>query len=393
MFKYRYRLFYFSQLMAQATTMNRQVSINPSADLADSYASTRRAFVDRALLWLARSERKTGGSAAFAAPLLGWSKAYPETTGYICSTLVEAVNRLQTTAPMELAQRFGHWLVSIQEPDGCWRGGKYPYATNAGPSVFNTGQILFGLVALARVDAAGPWNAAAAKAATWLANGVSADGEWAGGHYRGHQPAYYTHVAWPMLEYWAVTDEERVRTAAERVLARTAKALQPNGAIEGWSFTPNEPAFTHTIAYTLQGFLESARLTGASEWRDVALPGLERLRRAAELAHGRLPGAFSADWQANKTYECVTGSAQISSCFLLAFNADSDIRWVNAAAKLVDRVINAQADIWSLAPSGGIPGSSPLHGDYMRFRYPNWAAKFGIDAVFGLDDALAKLNG
>lgn len=30
---------------------------------------------------------------------------------------------------------------------------------------------------------------------------------------------------------------------------------------------------------------------------------------------------------------------------------------------------------------GGISGSAPLWGSYIRFGYPNWAAKFFIDAM------------
>ena len=33
------------------------------------------------------------------------------------------------------------------------------------------------------------------------------------------------------------------------------------------------------------------------------------------------------------------------------------------------------------AVRGGIAGSSPIWGDYSRFEYPNWAAKFFSDAL------------
>jgi hypothetical protein len=33
------------------------------------------------------------------------------------------------------------------------------------------------------------------------------------------------------------------------------------------------------------------------------------------------------------------------------------------------------------AVKGGIAGSSPIWGDYSRFEYPNWAAKFFADAL------------
>ena len=33
------------------------------------------------------------------------------------------------------------------------------------------------------------------------------------------------------------------------------------------------------------------------------------------------------------------------------------------------------------AVRGGIAGSAPIWGDYSRFEYPNWAAKFFADAL------------
>ena len=30
---------------------------------------------------------------------------------------------------------------------------------------------------------------------------------------------------------------------------------------------------------------------------------------------------------------------------------------------------------------GGMPGSFPINGGYMTYRYPNWAAKFFMDAL------------
>jgi hypothetical protein len=33
---------------------------------------------------------------------------------------------------------------------------------------------------------------------------------------------------------------------------------------------------------------------------------------------------------------------------------------------------------------GAVAGSAPLWGDYMRMRYPNWAAKYHCDALMGV---------
>ena len=68
---------------------------------------------------------------------------------------------------------------------------------------------------------------------------------------------------------------------------------------------------------------------------------------------------------------------------------NDDIRYVNAAAKLIDRVCRTQILNSKIAGiRGGIAGSDPLYGKYMRFRYPNWSAKFMCDAIFLLSDRI-----
>jgi len=139
--------------------------------------------LDAASAWLGRSERPTGGSSAEYTPILGWSKAYPETTGYIIPTLLEVARRTGQVDHALRAMRFGSWLLSIQNPDGSWSGGKHP-ARNAKPSVFNTGQILKGMLALWRSTSDSRWLDAAGKGADWLALGIGSDGLWSGGDYR-----------------------------------------------------------------------------------------------------------------------------------------------------------------------------------------------------------------
>lgn len=63
-------------------------------------------------------------------------KGYPEVTGYYIPTLLRWGYR-------DLAASFGKWLIDIQKPDGSW------YDTeDKAPYVFDSGQILKGLVAI-----------------------------------------------------------------------------------------------------------------------------------------------------------------------------------------------------------------------------------------------------
>jgi hypothetical protein len=66
-------------------------------------------------------------------------------------------------------------------------------------------------------------------------------------------------------------------------------------------------------------------------------------------------------------------------------NRATDLRLVNAAAKLVDNVCANQRIVGLRNASyGAISGSAPFWGRYMFIRYPNWAAKYHADSLMML---------
>jgi hypothetical protein len=281
----------------------------------------------------------------------------------------------------------GRWLLAIQNPDGSWNGGLYPPKGPPKRSVFNTGQILKGMVALHRIGAGDEFLAAASRGASWLAKTADSTGLWAGGDYRASQtPSYYTHVLWPMLESWVETGDADVRSAVERGLGTLLGRVRSSGAITHWGFGDDEHAFTHTIAYTLRGLLECSRILDA--WDDVgarAVPALARMLRKAELGGGRLAAQYDYEWHPRGNYECVTGAAQTAINLLLWERREPDLRIVNGAAKLVDRVCATQSLGHPVAGvRGAVAGSWPIWGRYLTFRYPNWAAKYHCDALAAL---------
>jgi hypothetical protein len=341
--------------------------------------------------WTLRSiEHGRGGSCAYYIPILGWSAPYPETTGYLIPTLISSGAGAGDDRALERATSLGEWLLGIQEPDGYWLAGTHP-PKRPEPSVFNTAQIIKGMCALYKATGEHRWFKAAERACRWLSAGVGGDGIFSTGNYRSDfNPSYYTQVAWPMLEVWRLTDNTTMRNAAKRVLGAVAARQQPDGAFTNWGFEAGAPAFTHTIAYLLRGLLESARLLNDVEVARLTMLPLETLRRKAEIANGDLPGSYDTEWRGDKRFVCLTGNAQTAICFLLADALEPDLRWVNAAAKLVDAVCRSQA-LRHVDPGilGGVAGSRPIWGSYMRFRYPNWAAKYHLDALTRLRSRLA----
>ena len=337
--------------------------------------------------WLLQSiEKGRGGSCAHFSPLLGWSKPYPETTGYLIPTLIRTSKYLAVPKYSDAALNIGQWLLDIQSQNGSWHGGLHPNTERKG-SVFNTGQILKGMMALFHLTGEQAFLTAADRGANWLASGVDINGFWPAGDYRASEtPSYYSHVAWPMLEVWNSTQRTSQRTAAELFLDAAVARKLPNGAIAQWGFDDDGPAFTHTIAYTIRGFQESSRLLG--DYCKYGKPMekiLEFFIKKSELTNGRVPGEFSEDLVGNKNYVCLTGNAQLAICILLMEQEVSDLRLVNAAAKMIDFIGSVQhVSRHMKSLRGGVAGSYPLWGRYMFMRYPNWSAKYYCDSLMSI---------
>jgi len=351
--------------------------------------------------WLVRSMDVCGGegSAAFYSrwyhPFKGWERPYPETTGYIIPTLIELAAFLGRSEYGPLAVSQADWLASLQFDNGAFPGSWIIEGRDPEPSIFNTGQIVLGLVAASDYTQEERYLASAARAAAWLADEVDESAEmWTThGYVKGTSPAYYSRVCWPMLEVYSRAGNGKVREAAVRVLGTIARWQQDNGAFANWGFRPTRPAFTHTIAYTVRGLLESGRLLGEAgePFISAAIKTADVLRRRMEL-RGRLAGAYDLKLKGRYWYTCLSGNCQMSIIWMKLFEQLGDARYLSAALKALQYVINRQR-MRCLDPNvrGAIRGSNPHWGRYLVLRYPNWAAKFYLDALMQAHGSLQRL--
>lgn len=335
--------------------------------------------------WLRRSQAATGtgGSAGYYSPVRGWSAPYPETTGYIIPTLWSAADRLKEPAFAAAAEGMARWLLTIQDRAGWFPGGLWKAGGERKGSVFNTAQILFGLVEAARRTGDAAFWTAAARAAAWLVAGQNSEGRWVEGNYvAGYSPSYYAHVCWPMAVYWRESGNDALRACILRALDAVLSDRTPQGTFLRWGFRPGAAAYTHTIAYTLQGLIESARLLDA--WQPYGLAGQESATLLAsryELS-GRLAGAYGVNWEPRNWYICLTGHCQLASTWLRLFELTQTPTYLNVALKALEEVCRHQRrNARRPNTDGAIAGSAPFFGRYMFLRYPNWAAKFFIDAL------------
>lgn len=347
-----------------------------------------RNYVYPTLIWLKRSIEATdlnGSSAYFSRirlPLKGWEKAYPETTGYIIETLLDYHQILRENWLLEYALKCTDWLCQIQMKNGAFMG---LYANSNKPSTFNTGQIIFGLVRAFEETQNEKYFSAFRNATLWLSNSLSKNGSWKKGTYvNDYIPSYNTRVVWAMLYANRHLNDSNIEQNARLALDFYLKKIRQNGTIEDWSFERNQPAFTHTIAYTIRGFLESEILLNEINLGSnfVLSPNYKAVEILAHIwqEKKRFAGTYDENWNGNYSFVCVTGNAQISIIFSRLFQLTNSEKWNTFSKEINLQLSNYQRKSIFKNLNGGIPGSSPIWGKYMWFKYPNWAAKFYLDA-------------
>jgi len=346
--------------------------------------------VAAALAWLARAQDRSitadGGFARDFSLIRGWASSYPETSGYLVPTLLDT----DDAQFVERARRCLDWLVAIQFPDGGFQGGKVDQTPRV-PVTFNTGQILLGLAAgAARLDRA-RYLEPMRRAAAFLRDSLDADGCW-----RSHptpfakpgEKAYETHVSWGLFEAARVLPDEGFGEAGLRQVAWALTKQAPNGWFASNCLENPAAPLTHTIGYVLRGVVEAWRWSGDTALLAAAERTASGLLPAIE-PDGRLPGRLDRTWRSAVPWVCLTGSAQIVHSLLLIAGPLGRPDFVQAARRLNAYVRRTVALAGDPDIVGGVRGSFPIDGDYGRFEYLNWAAKFLIDSC----RAEAKLVG
>lgn len=349
-----------------------------------NYDAGPAAVAAAGIAWLKRSQDMSlhhdGGSARDFSLIKGWATSYPETSGYIVPTLIDYADRTNDLELADRAKRMLDWLVSIQFPEGGFQGGKVDASPHV-PVTFNTGQILIGLAAGVRRfgDAyRAPMNLAAA----WLRDSLDGDGCW-----RKHatpfaapgEKAYETHVSWGLFEAARLESDQGFGEAG---LSQVRWALTKQ-ADNGWFASnclssPEEP-LTHTIGYVLRGVIEAYRFSGEADLLVAAERTADGLLKVIEH-DGRIGGQLDSNWKPTVDWVCLTGSVQIAACWFILAGISGRKDYVEAA-KRANRYVRRTVHL-SGAPDvvGGVRGAFPCNGNYGRFEYLNWAAKFCVDS-------------
>ena len=344
-----------------------------------------RVHLEATIDWLKRAQDVRNGKADAGGVSAGWSfedgwlPSYPETTGYIIETFLEAARRLGESDLRTRAERMIDWELLIQQADGAFPG--HFGEPGSRPVIFNTGQIMHGMnngfERLGRQECLD----AAVRAGRWLVAQQDDDGAFRKFEHNNIPHVYNTRGTWALVKTAQLAGDAALQRAAVRNLDWALAQQTPTAWFANNGFVEHRPPFTHTIAYAIRGFLESGLLLDEPRYVEAAV----RAARAVadqQRADGWLAGTFGDGWVSSDRYCCLTGVAQMCICWSrlrdgageagFDANIESGIAYLKSSQRLDDPADEVR---------GGIAGSWPIWGAYSRFEFPNWAAKFFADAL------------
>jgi hypothetical protein len=335
--------------------------------------------------WLCRAQDNSlshdGGVARHYSLVSGWSTSYPETTGYIVPTMLEYARKTKDASCRERAIRMLDWLVSIQLDDGAFHGGTID-ATPRVAVTFNTGQILLGLARGTR-EFGDKYREPMRRAADWLVKTQDSDGCWRrflSPYAAPGEKVYDTHVAWGLLEAAAADQNPGYSEAALANVHWALKYQKDNGWFDKCCLEDTSRPLTHTIGYVFRGILEAYLFTRVSALLSACRKTADGLLQALNWHNGLLPGRLYPDWKGAVNWSCLTGSVQIAYCWLSMYQLTGKIRYRDAGFLANSFVRRTMMVSGPPETRGAVKGSFPVYGDYGKYEFLNWAAKFLVDS-------------
>jgi hypothetical protein len=272
---------------------------------------------------------------------------------------------------------------------GHWRdpGGRVP-----SPVVFDTGQAIRGWLSIWCETAAPVYLNAARRAADWLVEVQDDSGAWVRYQHLDTVKVIDTRVAWALLELAQATSTSSYVTAARRNLDWSLSQQRSNGWFQRAAFHGDEDPYTHTIAYAAEGLLKSGLLLDEERYVVAAKKAVDALLDR-QRSDGSLASTFDQDWRPTCGSTCLTGDCQVALLWLRFYDLSADDAYLRAARRAIAFVAATQdLETSNEDINGGIAGSYPIWGRYAPFKYPNWAAKFFIDALLAVEDANGGLE-
>lgn len=338
--------------------------------------------------WLLRAQQGTpddGVAHSYDIRAGKWLSSYPETTGYVIPTLYDYANYYGGAEYAAAARRMTDWESDIQMPDGGVRAGTMD-APVVAPTIFNTGQVLFGWAKAYLETGDERFKSSLIRASDWLVEAQDDDGAWRrfASPFTGSKlNSYNTRSAFGLVRAFEALGTARYLDAAVANVDWTLARALPNDWLPDNCLTANEDltALTHTIAYSIRGILEVGAAAGRSDYIEHALRMAKKVA-LRQRADGALPAFYTPEWDTRVSWTCVTGNSQMAINWLRLAQLTGDSTLVTHAVR-ANRFNMSIQDLETPDDTvrGALRGSHPINGGYMTYRYPNWATKFFMDGL------------
>ncbi|MBR1633777.1 MAG: methyltransferase domain-containing protein [Lachnospiraceae bacterium] len=317
----------------------------------DKTKKNKQPVFDRAMKWVKRNTIKAEKGCGIAVTSRR-QVIYPEVTGYYIPTLLEWGER-------GLAKGYAKYLLSVQKLDGSWFDSE-----DKAPYVFDTAQILKGLLAFREMDAR--VDGAIQKGCEWILSNMQENGR----------------LATPSEDAWG--DDENV--CSELIHIYCLSPLREAGRLYGrkdfldasekilnYYITNNDEQIrhfsllSHFYAYVMEGLFDLGQT-------ELCREAMERLEREYQNRKGGIPALKDVPW------ECSTGMFQLALVWYKLGELDRGNRIFNRACSLQN-------------PSGGWYGSyrapypfgwiyaGKIRPKYFRRDEISWANKYFLDAL------------
>ena len=272
-------------------------------------------------------------------------KGYPEVTGYYIPTLIRWGYR-------ELAIDYAKWLISIQHDDGSW------YDTfDQMPYVFDTAQILKGLLAAYSIWPDENVKNAIIKGAMWLAGNIQHDGRFkAADESIWKMPKAYSELI--HLYCLSPIREVGIQISKLELLEMVDLSIdyyKQNHMEEILHFD----LLSHFYAYVMEALVDLGEL----ELAKAAMNNIANF----QTEDGAVPGYNNVHWV------CSTGLFQLALTWFRVGDSERGNKAFSYACRLQNE-------------SGGWYGSYPSvedeSNDYFAASEISWAVKYFLDALY-----------
>ena len=314
----------------------------------------------------------------------GWHQSYPETTGYLITSLLAYAAQYERADVRNAALAMAHWEVDVQMDSGAVQGGAIVPRDRQTPAAFNTGMVLDGWCSAYEASGEQRFLDAGLAAVRFLIADMDE-----GGYFKtngafvsqGETKTYNCLCAWAMLRMARLTGDVDLERAAVRAVEAALKRQHGNGWLANNCLGMSTIPLTHTIGYALQGVFEVGVLAEREDFIAATELGLNNALKKRR-PNGFLAGRFDQHWHPAANFVCLTGSCQLAVVAYRFFQLFGKPELL-AAGDCVMSFVKATQRLDGEDPNmvGAIAGSYPILGSYMTGGYPNWATKYFIDAL------------